>query len=99
MVTGIINKITGYHLTDSMSGFRIFNAGSLKHVFSILDNMYEPQYFAAEMLILFSKYGLKIGEFSINMKARRHGSSYKGVVRNGWGVAKAIVMNSTWGMR
>jgi len=97
--TWAINKITGYSLTDSMTGFRIFNAHSLRKVFGLLDNMSEPQYFAAEILILSAKYGLKVGEFPINLKARKHGSSYKGVLRHGWGVSKAIIMNSTWGKK
>jgi glycosyltransferase involved in cell wall biosynthesis len=99
LVTWIINKISGYQLTDSMSGYRIFNAGSLKNILGVLEDMSEPQYFAAEILIIFARCGLKIGEFPIKMEARRHGSSYKGVIKHGWGVAKAIIMNSTWGKK
>jgi hypothetical protein len=89
--TGIINILSGYHLTDAMSGFRAFRVSALKNVLDILDNLIEPQYIASEMFIRFAKAGLSVTEVPIIMRDRKSGSSYKGLVRYGWGVIRAII--------
>ncbi|MFC1892278.1 glycosyltransferase family 2 protein [Thermodesulfobacteriota bacterium] len=89
--TWVINKLTGYTMTDAMSGFRAHRISSLKKVFHIFDQMLEPQYLASEMFIRFSKEGLTVGEVPIHMQDRLKGHSYKGTIRYGWGVLKAIV--------
>jgi len=89
--TWIINKLTGYNMTDSMCGFRVFRASSLQRVAHILDDMLEPQYIAAEMFLRFSKEGLMIEEVPINLSDRGFGLSYKGLFRYGWGVTRAII--------
>jgi len=89
--TWIINKLTGYNMTDSMCGFRVFRASSLQRVAHILDDMLEPQYIAAEMFLRFSKEGLMIEEVPINLRDRGFGLSYKGLFRYGWGVTRAII--------
>ena len=89
--TWIINKITGYQLTDSMSGFRGFRASSLRKCNSILNDFLEPQYLASEMFIKFSRQKLKVTEIPIHISIRGFGFSYKGLVRYGWGVTRAIV--------
>jgi len=89
--TALINFLSGYRLTDSMSGFRAFRVESLRNVIDILDNLIEPQYMASEMFIRFSKAGLSVTEIPIRMRARKSGASYKGLVRYGWGVLRAII--------
>ena len=89
--TWIINKLTGYKMTDSMCGFRAFKAPSLRRVSYIFDDMLEPQYLAAEMFLRFSKEGLSVEEVPINLHDRGFGFSYKGLFRYGWGVTKAII--------
>ena len=89
--TTLINRLTGYEMTDSMSGFRAFRVDALKSVIDILDNLIEPQYIASEMFIRFARAGLSIAEVPIHMRNRKSGSSYKGLVRYGWGVIKAII--------
>jgi hypothetical protein len=91
LYTWIINKLTGYKMTDAMSGFRAFRASSLKNVAQILDNMIEPQYTASEMFVRFAKAGLTVAEVPINMQARASGSSYKGFIKYGWGVIRAVI--------
>lgn len=88
--TGIINRLTGYHLTDALCGFRAFRVSSLRDVLEIFDQMLEPQYLAAEMFIRFAKAGLRVGEVPIHMRDRISGFSYKGFFRYGMGVLKAI---------
>ena len=89
--TWIINKLTGYNMTDSMCGFRAFRAFSLQRVAHIFDDMLEPQYLAAEMFLRFSKEGLTVEEVPINLHDRGFGFSYKGLFRYGWGVTRAII--------
>lgn len=88
--TWIINQLTGYHMTDAMCGFRAFKTKSLARVAHLLDEMLEPQYIAAEMFIRFSKAGLSVEEVPIRLRERKSGQSYKGLVRYGFGVLKAI---------
>jgi hypothetical protein len=74
-----------------MCGFRAFRAESLRRVAPLLDKLDEPQYVAAEMFIRFARAGLKVSEIPIHLAARGHGVSYKGLVRYGLGVARAIL--------
>ena len=89
--TWLINKLSGYQMTDAMSGFRAFRASSLVNVSKVLDDLIEPQYMASEMFIRFAKAGLTVVEVPINMRERRTGASYKGFIRYGWGVLRAIL--------
>jgi len=89
--TWVINRLTGYQLTDSMCGYRAFRASSLRRAAHVLDRIIEPQYLAAEMFIRFSREGLSVSEIPINLSARGFGMSYKGLFRYGWGVTRAIV--------
>lgn len=89
--TAVINKLTGYNMTDSMCGYRAFKISSLRETLGIFDQMLEPQYLAAEMFIRFANAGLKVGEIPIHMQDRISGISYKGFIRYGFGVLKAIV--------
>ncbi len=89
--TGIINKITGYQLTDSMSGFRVFRANSLRRCHSLINEFLEPQYLASEMFIKFSRENLVVSEIPIHISSRGFGMSYKGLVRYGWGVTRTII--------
>jgi glycosyltransferase involved in cell wall biosynthesis len=89
--SNIINKLTGYKMTDSMCGFRAFKVSALKKILYIFDQMLEPQYLASEMFIRFAKEGLTVGEIPIHMRDRTKGRSYKGTIRYGLGVLKAII--------
>ena len=91
LYTDLINRLTGYRLTDSMCGFRAFSAASLMKVDPILNDMLEPQYLAAEMFLRFSRAGLRTSEVPVRLKDREWGVSSKGLVRYGLGVLKAII--------
>jgi glycosyltransferase involved in cell wall biosynthesis len=90
-LTSLINRITDYELTDSMCGFRAFRTNSLRRVIKELENMFEPQYLAAEMFIRFAHAGLTVTEIPIELKERTSGRSRKGTLRYGWGVGRAIL--------
>ena len=77
-------------MTDALCGFRAFKKESLLKVAPLLDSMLEPQYVAAEMFIRFAKAGLRVEEVPIHLTNRSSGYSYKGTVRYGFGILKAI---------
>ena len=89
--TALLNYLTGYSLTDCMCGFRAYKVDALKSIEDVFDQMLEPQYLAAEALIRFSKKGLKVVEIPIHLRPRASGESYKGFIRYGMGVLKAIL--------
>jgi len=91
LFTYIINKITGYSMTDAMCGFRAFRASSLARGQSELESILEGQYFAAEMFIRLSRVGLTVDEVPVHLRDRGSGHSSKGLLRYGLGVLKAIV--------
>ena len=91
VVTGLLNLVTGYRLTDSMCGFRAFRAPALRRCHGVLYGTTGRQYVAAEWLIKFSKAGITVAEIPIHLRKRQEGASYKGLVRYGWGVVQSIV--------
>jgi glycosyltransferase involved in cell wall biosynthesis len=95
--TNVINRASGYQLTDSMCGYRAFRASSLRSVQHIFSEMAEPQYLAAEMFIRFGRENLTVSEIPINMSDRTSGVSRKGLFKYGWGVARAILKTTLRG--
>jgi len=87
----IINIATGYSMTDPMCGFRAFRTSSLKKVIASLNDTIEPQYLASEMFVKFSRAGLSVSEIPINLLERSSGNSYKGEMRYGFGVLRALI--------
>jgi glycosyltransferase involved in cell wall biosynthesis len=90
-LTFVLNALTGYHISDFMCGFRAFRSSSLKKIRYIFDEMVEPEYIASEMWIRFSGEDLTAGEVPITLSGRKHGFSYKGLFRYGWGVISTII--------
>lgn len=90
-LTGALNFLTGYAMTDSMCGFRAFRSDSLRKILPALDRVLEPQYLAAEMFIRFSRLKLTVAEIPIRLSDRSSGVSRKGLLRYGWGVSLAIL--------
>jgi glycosyltransferase involved in cell wall biosynthesis len=89
-VTGMINRLSGYRMTDAMCGFRAFRLEALSDNETVLDAMIEPQYLAAEMFLRFGKAGLTVAEVPIVMEERKSGASYKGMMRYGFGILRAV---------
>jgi glycosyltransferase involved in cell wall biosynthesis len=88
--TGLINRLTGYKMTDALCGFRAFRRESIARVSPLLNFVIEPQYMAAEMFIRFSRAGLLVDEIPIHLADRGWGVSRKGVLRYGFGILRAI---------
>lgn len=67
-----INRLmTGLHIYDSTSGFRLFDKAAIK----IAAMNYPDEYPEPESLVVFSKAGLKIAEVPVIMSARQGGQS------------------------
>ena len=64
---------------------------AIRNIQDVLDQILEPQYLAAEALIRFSKNGLNIEEVPIYLKDRKTGKSYKGFLRYGLGILRAVI--------
>jgi glycosyltransferase involved in cell wall biosynthesis len=90
-LTWLLNRLTGYTISDSMCGFRAFRGESLRKVSHVFNDMLEPEYIASEMWIKFSHEGLTAAEIPITLADRKHGFSYKGLFRYGWGVISTII--------
>lgn len=67
-----LNKLlTGYHITDSTSGFRLLNRKALE----IVNEYYPDEYPEPEAIVLFAKRNLSIGEIPVQMRERQGGVS------------------------
>jgi glycosyltransferase involved in cell wall biosynthesis len=88
--TELINRLTGYQMTDALCGFRAFRRRSIAKVAPQLNFVIEPQYMAAEMFIRFSRAGLRIEEIPVHLAERGSGVSRKGALRYGFGILRAI---------
>lgn len=91
MLTGLLNWITGYRITDYMCGFRAFRTEALRRALPDVVKFREPQYMASELFIRFSRLNLTVAEVPINLSDRSSGVSRKGLFRYGWGVGGAIL--------
>lgn len=63
--------LTGQHITDSTSGFRLINRNALE----IVCGYYPDEYPEPESIILYASKGLSIGEVPVVMREREGGSS------------------------
>ena len=67
-----VNRLmTGLHIYDSTSGFRLFDRAAIK----VAAMNYPDEYPEPESLVVFSKAGLKIAEVPVVMSARLGGQS------------------------
>lgn len=68
----ILNKVlTGNHITDTTSGFRLYNRKALE----VVTTYYPDEYPEPEALILYAKRKLQVGEIPVQMRERQGGIS------------------------
>lgn len=91
LFTLLINKLSGYELSDPLCGFRAFRVSTLRRILPVFDQMIEPRYLAAEMFIRFARAGVKVGDVPVRLRTRRKGKSRKGTIRFGYGILRAII--------
>jgi glycosyltransferase involved in cell wall biosynthesis len=89
---GLINLLTGSHLTDSSSGYRALRATMLS---DILGRLEQDQYQTSELLITAIKRGWRVTERPTVWHERASGQSKKGA-NFLYGVRYATVVLTTW---
>lgn len=73
-------------ITDSTSGFRVFNKKSIK----VLSKYYPDDYPEPDAVIILHKHSLKTGEVGVKMRARMHGTSSITPIRSPYYMVKVI---------
>ncbi len=89
--TAVINRMTGLHLSDALTGFRAWRRSSLDGILDVLESMLEPQYLTSEMLFRLTRAGFIVDEVPVHIRDRLHGASHKGLLRMGVGIIRAIL--------
>ena len=89
LFTVVINFVTGYNVTDSMCGFRVFKSEALAKFCYTLEQ--SRQYMAPEIFIKAARAGLTVTEVPVHISARPYGTSWKGMLKYGYGLVKTIV--------
>ncbi|CAG7644067.1 glycosyltransferase family 2 protein [Paenibacillus allorhizosphaerae] len=74
-------------VTDSTSGFRIYNKKSI----ALLCRHYPDDYPEPDAIILLKKHGLTISEVGVEMREREHGSSSITPIKSPYYMAKVIL--------
>lgn len=90
LVNWVLCSVTGYHLTDTMCGFRAYRVDSLRRILPILKRILENEYTAAELFVRFSNAGFEIKEIPVHLNARIAGNSHKGTLKYGFGIIRAL---------
>jgi glycosyltransferase involved in cell wall biosynthesis len=68
----LVKAVTKLEIHDVTSGFRVFD----KDVIKFLAKNFPQEYPDAEVLIMLSKFGFKVGEKPLSMNPRLHGTSF-----------------------
>ena len=89
--TMLINKASGYQLTDALSGFKAYRNSSLKNNIQKYLPLIETEYIAAELYIKFGRSQLRPAEIPIHIGPRAYGKSRKGTIRYGVAVAWIVI--------
>jgi len=89
--TRLLNRLTGYTLTDSMCGYKAFRMSTLRKDQGIFDEVTESQYLASELYIRYSHKGYKVTEIPVHIGNRKSGVSRKGTIRYGLRVLRIMV--------
>lgn len=92
--TKLLNRLTGYNLTDSLCGFKAYRMSKIKENQDVFDQVIETQYLASELYIRFAHRGFKVTEIPIHISNRKTGISRKGIFRYGLRILK--IMFRVW---
>ncbi len=83
----LFRTLVHVRITDSTSGFRLYNRKSL----AVLSRYYSSDYPEPDAIVLLKKYGLKIGEVGVEMRAREYGRSSITPLKSPYYMAKVIL--------
>jgi glycosyltransferase involved in cell wall biosynthesis len=88
----VIKTLTGLDITDSTSGFRLYNRRALQ----LINDYYPDEYPEPEAVIYFHKKGLKIVETPVLMQSRKGGKTsitFFNSIYYFWKVSLAIIFS------
>jgi glycosyltransferase involved in cell wall biosynthesis len=66
-----VRFLTGRKITDTTSGFRLFNRNAAEFI----ANHYPDDYPEVEVLVILARHGFKLAETPVRMRSREHGQS------------------------
>lgn len=83
----LFRTLVNTRITDSTSGFRLYNRKCLK----ILSRYYSSDYPEPDAIVLLQKHGLKVCEVGVEMREREHGQSSITPIKSPYYMAKVIL--------
>lgn len=83
----LIRMLANTRITDSTSGFRLYNRKSM----AILSRYYSSDYPEPDAIIQLKKHGLKICEVGVVMRERGHGQSSITMIKSPYYMAKVVL--------
>lgn len=83
----LFRLLINMRITDSTSGFRLYNQKSI----AVLAKYYANDYPEPDAIILLKKHGLKIGEIGVEMRPRIYGASSITPIRSPYYMAKVVL--------
>jgi glycosyltransferase involved in cell wall biosynthesis len=83
----LFRLLLGLAITDSTSGFRLYNRNSIE----ILARQYSSDYPEPDAIVLLHKHGLTISETGVAMRARENGSSSITALKSPYYMAKVTL--------
>lgn len=83
---GMISKMTGYKISDPLTGYRCFRRRAFERVPEMFQLNIEPQYFTVELFVRLSRAGISVDEIPVHVRARASGTSHKGLFQFGIGI-------------
>ena len=83
----LFRALVNLRITDSTSGFRLYNRKSL----AVLSRYYSSDYPEPDAIVLLKKSGLKVCEVGVVMREREHGCSSITPIKSPYYMAKVIL--------
>jgi len=83
----LFRALVNTRITDSTSGFRLYNRKSLR----ILSRYYSSDYPEPDAIVLLKKHGLKINEIGVEMREREHGHSSITPIKSPYYMTKVVL--------
>ena len=83
----LFRTLVNTRITDSTSGFRMYNRKSLE----VLSRYYSTDYPEPDAIVLLKKHGLQVGEVGVEMREREYGCSSITPIKSPYYMAKVIL--------
>jgi len=83
----LFRALVNTRITDSTSGFRLYNRKSL----AVLSRYYSSDYPEPDAIVLLKKHGLQVCEVGVEMREREHGNSSITPIKSPYYMMKVII--------